>query len=158
MISPVKDSLDDALLHAFLQTDYLVICQEARICVRIGQHHPVIDQRSGMQPWAILTAANPGAEQLSAGENRRRHVQLVESAKRVELQTWPSINRDRSGKWEDEHGLCLIAPATHWLLAQAQKFGQIGLVYGHPLREAELWLLVPCPAAKTANWVREVNP
>ncbi len=157
MISPVKESLDEALLSAFLQTDYLVICQGEQICVRIGQQHPVIDQLAGMQPWAILTAANPGTEPLGDEENRRRHRQLQQSAARAELQTWPSINRDQSRQWEDEHGLLLIAPATDWLLAQAKRFGQLGLVYGQPQHKAELWLTVPCHPANTSDYVREVG-
>ncbi len=158
MNSAADHSPDQPLLNAFLTTDYLVRLGEQCLKVRIGHRHPVLDQLLENRQWAILTAANPGATGLSARVNEERHRILADQARLADVATLPTINRDPTGRWPDEHGLLLIAPARPWLLEQARRFEQIGLVHGQAGLAAELWLLGTRLDAGDHEHIRVVTP
>lgn len=129
------------LVRAFLDTDYLVFADDDPCTVRIGRTHPLIDRRIGNQPWAILTAYNPGAVDRSREDNRRGHASLVRMAESTGLRTIPACNRDPSGQWPDEPGLLLYPCAGDMAKELALEFGQAGFVTSRAGAPAELWLI-----------------
>ncbi len=149
--------MDETLLQAFLSTRYLVNVGPEPLCLRIGRGHARLDQLLQRRSWAILTASNPRAQKRSDDENQARNRQLLAHAQAAELATRPAINRADEPGWPDEHSLLLIDPSTDWLLDQARGFQQLGLVHGRADAKAELWLLVPCPAARGLAQVREMG-
>ncbi|MCC5865917.1 MAG: DUF3293 domain-containing protein [Wenzhouxiangella sp.] len=145
MESTVATDLDPALLDAFLAAEYQVVDGEARLSLTIGRRHPKLDQRLRRHPWAILTAFNPGANQLPDDANQQRHNQLQAASALAGLESLPTINRAPGHNWPDEHGLLLLAPDRRWLILQARRFGQLAVVCGEPGGQALLGLLDPCP-------------
>ncbi|TVQ30832.1 MAG: DUF3293 domain-containing protein [Wenzhouxiangella sp.] len=157
MISTVERSLDEKLLRAFLNTQYLVNAGTEQLCIRVGQTHPTLDHYLGQRHWAIITASNPAASRLSDDENHARNRRLARIVESAGLDTLPATNRATDSSWPDEHGLLLIAPDGDWLADQARLFEQYGLVSGQPRQPAQLWLFTPCPAAQKYAWVREMD-
>lgn len=129
------------LVRAFLDTDYVVSAAEEPYTVRIGRRHPQLDRRIGNQPWAIVTAYNPGAVDRSDVENRRAHASLVRMAESTGLRTLSACNRDPSGQWPDEPSLLLYPCAGDMAKELALEFGQAGFVAGRAGTPAELWLI-----------------
>lgn len=131
----------DDLVRAFLDTEYVVSAGGEPYIIRIGRTHPRIDRRIGNQPWAIVTAYNPGAVDRSEVDNRRRHASLVRMAESTGLRTIEACNRDPSGQWPDEPGLLLYPCAGDMAKELALEFGQVGFVAGRAGTPAELWLI-----------------
>lgn len=131
----------DDLVRAFLDTDYIVFTADKPCAVRIGRKHPQVDRQSGNQPWAIVTAYNPGAVDRSHVDNRRRHERLVDRVEAAGLGTLSACNRDPSGQWPDEPGLLLYPCPVETARDLALEFGQAGFVAGRPAMPAGLWLI-----------------
>ena len=133
----------DALLQAFLATDYSVAFDGVELCVRIGQPCDGLGEALGERDWAIMTACNPGGEIREAASNQVANAELARACDRSGLGRWPAVNRARQGNWPDEPGW-LISPApVDWLARQAEAFGQVGVVVGSGPGPAQLWLYGP---------------
>ena len=59
---------------AYRKTSYFADTPAGRLCIRIGEAHPVLDTlltARGLRSWAYVTAHNPGSVPLTADENGR---------------------------------------------------------------------------------------
>lgn len=158
MSSHAEFSVNESLLNAFLATDYCVDIDEERLCVEIGQCCPALDAAAGQHSWVLITAFNPGAEQLDEGENLARHNELKAVVEDAGLPAWPSIHRARDGNWPDEHGLLVIDAPSEWVHHQARRFGQVGVVHGGQGQPAELWLYQDLDGQDAQAHVRRMLP
>lgn len=129
----------DRIAAAFRAADYIVGAGDAAYRVRIGHRHPMLDERVGHRPWAIVTACNPGARRRDDDANR-----VSDAALRRQLDALaPSLlirctNRDPAGDWPDEPSW-LFAPAdAETADALAAAHSQAAIVFGRPGEPASL--------------------
>lgn len=158
MTADVASMRPEELLQAFFTTHYRVATPgEATLTVRIGRAHPALDRLVGQQPWAIITACNPGAEPLDPSENQARHRRLCRRAGQGGWSTRPAVNRDPSGKWPDEPGLLLAGIDAAAAGELAREFGQVAFVSGHPDDNARLQLLGADWRGHLPVWARRLG-
>jgi hypothetical protein len=158
MTAVAKPGMPEPLLHAFLNTDYLVDFGRQVIAVRIGSRHRELDTLAKAQTWSIISACNPGARQQPETLNRE-HGEALERIARIDgLQTWPVINRASGDDWPDEPALLVVDPTPDWVHTQARTFGQLGVVSGGSGEHAELWLYLPAGQVPDLPHVRAVGP
>jgi hypothetical protein len=158
MSTAAKLSMSDDLLHAFLNTDYLVEIDGHRLCVNVGKVNAELDLALNQRSWAILTAENPGAQKLDEKGNRSRRKALEHEVIQAGLKHYSSVHRAQGNNWDDEHGLMLLDPASAWLHGRASRFGQLGIVHGRPGQPAELWLYALITEAPAHPHVVQVSP
>jgi hypothetical protein len=141
MTMPAYSDPQADLLQTFLQADYRILPGADAIAVTIGHRHPVLDERIGHRPWAIVTGFNPGASLDEAAANEHRHQQLLAAIAAVGLDFLPATNRDPNGRWPDEPSILIIDAQPDWVCSLARRLGQRALVAAGPNQPAELWLL-----------------
>lgn len=99
--------------------------------LRIGEANPQFDQwlrRHGARRWAIVTAHNPHARQLSAQENAARDRAL---AQRLQAHGWRhlrSVNLADAGDWPAEEGFLALDLRVEEALSLAAEFEQVAIV------------------------------
>lgn len=158
MIAVAKSGVPEPLLHAFLNTDYLVDFGRQVIAVRVGSRHRELDTLTQARTWSIISACNQGARQQPDNLNLEQRKALERITRNDGLQTWPVINRASGGDWPDEPALLVINPTSDWVHAQARTFGQLGVVSGGFGEHAELWLYPPTGPVPDHPHVRVVGP
>lgn len=135
-----------ALAAAYRATTYRVFLAEAAsgaypaggaLDLRIGIAAPVLAAwlaRHGHGGWLLVSAANPGSEQLPEGENEARHAALCEALHALGLSPQPGENLADDGLWPREATWLagLPDPAAARAAAQAlgRRFGQNAVVVG----------------------------
>lgn len=120
------------LAAAFAATCYRVFASEGPVFdLRIGAAQPQFDQwlrRHGACRWAIVTAHNPHARQLSAQENAARDLVL---AQRLQSHGWRrlrSIHLADADDWPAEEGFLVLDVSSEEALALAAEFDQVAIV------------------------------
>lgn len=141
MTMPAHSNPERDLLQAFLETEYMILPGADSIPVRIGNRHPELDNLLGDRPWAIVTACNPGAVASEPEANEQAHQQLLAAIADAGRDFLPACNRDPGHDWPDEPSLLIINAEFDWLIAVADRLGQLALVAGRPGQAAELWLI-----------------
>jgi hypothetical protein len=158
MTAVAKPGMPEPLLHAFLNTDYLVDFGRQVIAVRIGNRHGELDTVTQARTWSIISACNPGARQQPEPLNREHSEALERIARNDGLRTWPVINRASGDDWPDEQAVLVINPTADWVHTQARLFGQLGVVSSGFGQQAELWLYFPAGQVPDLPHVRAVGP
>lgn len=123
----------NALEIAFLTTTYRVETPGGVFDLRIASSNAGFDDflaREGVSHWGIVTAFNPGAQQLSADENQLRHHRLLSSIAERGWSVCPAINIPDHDDWPPEPGCLLLQVDEQALRGLAADFGQVALVYG----------------------------
>jgi len=134
--------MDEALLQAFLETDYLV-CLDAPewACVRVDQLlPPSLQQKVGVRSWGFITAWNPLSKARAIEDNLVAQRELF-----VALQALPdalifsAIGIGSSG-WH-EPSLFIIGADHPTLDALGMRFRQNAYVRGRGAQPARLRVL-----------------
>lgn len=100
----------------------------ARELVGTGQTAPVRAFDPGLiapEPWAIVTAYNPGSGVLDEMENRRRQADLLDAV--GGMRTLRGVNMSLSGSWV-EPTVCVIGIDHDGSLDLGRRFGQNAVV------------------------------
>jgi Protein of unknown function (DUF3293) len=133
-----------ALTIAYEQAIYEVYDGQETIEIKIGQNCPRLDSliaHSDYPTWALITAANPYSQPLSARENQRRDRRLSKHLKGLQLSLIPAMGKDPTGIWTPEPSWLILGIARPNAIAIGQKFEQNAIVYGELNQAAELqWL------------------
>jgi hypothetical protein len=91
--------------------------------------------------WALITAANPYSQPLSARENQRRDRRLSKHLRGLQLPLIPAMGKDPTGVWTPEPSWLILGITRPKAIAIGQKFEQNAIVYGELNQAAELqWL------------------
>lgn len=129
---------------AYEQAIYEVYYGQETIEINIGQNCPPLDSliaQSDYPTWALITAANPYSQPLSARENQRRDHRLSKHLKELQLPLIPAIGKDPTGVWTPEPSWLILGITRPKAIAIGQKFEQNAIVYGELNQAAELqWL------------------
>jgi acetyl esterase/lipase len=83
-----------------------------------------IDAAVRRGPFCVVTSDNPFSEYLDGGENQSRRAELLEVLRAHDVMALPSIARDPTGEWPDEHGLALLEQSGDFATALARAFDQ----------------------------------
>ncbi|MEY4518720.1 MAG: hypothetical protein RLZZ499_1319 [Cyanobacteriota bacterium] len=141
-----------ALRIAYEQAIYEVYYDQETIQINIGQNCPPLDSliaQSDYAPrsltdrptWALITAANPYSQPLSARENQRRDRRLSKHLRGLQLPLIPAMGKDPTGVWTPEPSWLILGITRPKAIAIGQKFEQNAIVYGELNQAAELqWL------------------
>lgn len=135
-----------------MHADYIVELPTGPLTMRAGQMHPVLDDTIGNCTWAIVTAHNPDARQLTEQQNRGRHRRLLARLKQQGIDSWPGVNRDPSGRWPDETSVLVAGISSNVLDDLASRFGQAGALYGAFDKPARLRLYGPGWPSNLPAW------
>lgn len=133
-----------ALRVAYEQAIYEVYDGQETIQINIGQNCPPLDSliaQSDRFTWALITAANPYSQPLSARENQRRDQRLSKYLKGLQLPLIPAMGKDPTGVWTPEPSWLILGITRPQAIAIGRKFEQNAIVYGELNQAAELqWL------------------
>jgi hypothetical protein len=133
-----------ALRIAYEQAIYEVYDGQETIQINIGQNCPPLDYliaQSDRPTWALITAANPYSQPLSARENQRRDRRLSKHLKGLQLPLIPAMGKDPTGVWTPEPSWLILGITRPQAIAIGRKFEQNAIVYGELNQAAELqWL------------------
>jgi hypothetical protein len=149
-----------ALRIAYEQAIYEVYYGQETIEINIGKNCPPLDSLiaqsdypkglasrraprslTDRSTWALITAANPYSQPLSARENQRRDRRLSKHLKGLQLSLIPAMGKDPTGIWTPEPSWLILGIARPKAIAIGQKFEQNAIVYGELNQAAELqWL------------------
>ncbi len=122
-----------ALEAAYRATAYCVDLPAGGVCLRIGEASPALVAAlaaCGVGDWAIVCAANPGAQALSEAENARRFGELYDCLTAAGYDGWLGVNLADAGDWPPEPSVCVPGLARDEALRLAARFGQNAIVAG----------------------------
>lgn len=133
------------LLAAFRATRFIVHGAEggpaAGITLRVDQKNPALDRllaQRGVRGCAFITAWNPGAVRLPAGENARRQAALAAAVRAAGYECWPGEGVGADGFWPAEDSLLILGISRPDALALGRQFGQLAIVYARRGEPVEL--------------------
>lgn len=118
---------------AFRATTYRVETPGRCFDLRIGQRDPAFDdflRAQGVSFWGILTACNPGAEQLPAAENQHRQDGLRVRLASLDCRILDACNVADDEDWPAEPSYLILQADEEILRALAAEFSQLAVVCG----------------------------
>jgi Protein of unknown function (DUF3293) len=133
--------MNAALLDAYRRTSFTANTPKGRLCLRVGQRCPELDDLLAGQrvaTWAYVTAFNPGSEPLPVEENVARQRELERAVTEVGLMSYSGEGIGDDGQWAPEPSLLVLGIARDDAVRLGRQFGQLAVVYGELGREAEL--------------------
>jgi hypothetical protein len=138
--------MDEALLAAYRATDYRVrLARGGWVTIHIDQPLPAeLGDFARNLPWGFITAWHPLSTPLPRPNNRMAQRVLL-AALRALPETAvirPGMGISRDGSWK-EASLWVVGPGVPALDALAQRFEQVGYVYGEGATPAQLRLTPP---------------
>lgn len=122
-----------ALEAAYLATAYCVDLPGGGVSLRIGETSPMLIAALAacrVGEWAILCAANPGAQALPEAENAVRFGRLYDLLAGAGYECWLGVNLADSEEWPPEPSVCVPGLARSEALRLAAHFGQNAIVAG----------------------------
>lgn len=131
---------------AFEATDYLLMWNSEPYAMRIGQPAPAVVARwiaghaASGTAW-MITGDNPDAEPDVDAANQARRALLATLIDRSGIKTLPSVHRDPSGRWPDEHGLLIAGIDDGMAAALGRRLGQAAIVAVPAHGVVRLWWL-----------------
>lgn len=124
--------MDDALLRAYLETDYQVrLPGGRRISLRIGQPlASALVELIGTAPWGLVTAWNPRSQPRAIQGNRSAQHELLAALTRIPQtrQVLAAVGIGSSG-WR-ERSLLVVGPDTGMFDDLCRGFDQHAYVHG----------------------------
>lgn len=133
---------DEALWSAYRATLFEACTPSGRICIRVGQHEPALDDllaQYGAEAWVFVTASNPASAHLDAAENRARNEELKRCLESLALPAWyRGAGRSPTGAWDPEESVLALGIEREDALRLGRRFGQNAVVWGRVGSVAEL--------------------
>lgn len=143
--NPTPTSQAEALLQAYLNTDYQVYPTPSQtLHIRINQHNPALDQfLKGHQSWAYITAWNPNSKALPAAENEQRNRALIKELQTKGFTYYPGEGVPAEGDWIPEASFLVIDLSKNNAIQMGRKHGQKAIVWGQVSAKGALLFCVP---------------
>ncbi len=157
--------MNDALLRAYLATDYSVETRP-RIIIHVGVRSDALDAQlrlAGVTTWAYVAAVNPGSVLLRPHENEMRRAALIQ---RVAAEGYVFVDGQATSRdpqsFEPEPSLWVLGISEGDASALGREFGQYAVLVG---QIGEAPRLVACnptvaqsPLATAAIHAGEIHP
>ncbi|MDB5987057.1 MAG: alpha/beta hydrolase [Nevskia sp.] len=149
---PMLELLFDQLLQralldaAYRATDYVVASGVGDLVLHVDRYDAAIEARlidaCGLrQQWVLLSASNPGSQQLSTDDNRTRIEALRREIEQADVPRFAVNAHDPAAQWPDEISELLCDPPTGFAEDLARRYGQNAIVRGQLGAAPELlWL------------------
>lgn len=121
------------LERAYRATTYRVFLPEGAIDLRVDSACPVLLAwlaAHGFREWAILTAANPASQALSARENTERQANLEIALLEEGFEPFTGENIADDAAWPLEESCFVPGISLPEAIALAQQFGQNAILFG----------------------------
>jgi hypothetical protein len=134
---------------AYRKTSYFADTPAGRLCIRIGEAHPILDTllaARGHRHWTYVTAHNPGSVQLTADENRARHTRLEADVRARGYEALPGEGVGDDGAWPAEASLLILGMPRAEATALGHAHTQRAVVWGSAGEPALLLICSPHPA------------
>jgi hypothetical protein len=134
----VKPS-DIQLWEAYIRAEYWVGFPADRLLLRVGENATGLSRlvphsQAGIfgpeQPWAYLTAANPGSVIAMDFVNRDKQEELELFLRGSGYAVLPGVARDPAGEWPDEESILVFGLGWEKALLLGRKFSQHAILAG----------------------------
>jgi hypothetical protein len=139
---------------AYRKTSYFADTPAGRLCIRIGEAHPVLDAlliARGHRHWAYVTAHNPGSMPLTADENLARHARLEADVSARGYEAFPGEGVGDDGAWPAEASLLILGMPRAEATALGHAHAQRAVVWGGVGEPALLLICSRHPAEPTPD-------
>ncbi|MEM9822514.1 MAG: DUF3293 domain-containing protein [Bacteroidota bacterium] len=134
-----SSNIDQALLQAYLSTDYRLL--NTSIVIKIGTINPDLDSfiiDNNAYSWVFISAENPRSIRLKPEENQQNHLKLLKMAQKRGYEYWEGIGEGKDGKWPAEQSLLILDLSTNEILELAKHFTQNAVVVGQLNQKSRL--------------------
>ena len=131
----------DDLHTAFLDTNYVVVDEEIRVVIRVGETSDSLERflaRKRITEWAFITAFNPYSQQLSETENEKRQMKMRGILQSESFSFLSGFGEAANGEWPPEPSLFIFDLKEVRAIEIAQDFEQNAIVCGRIGEAAEL--------------------
>jgi hypothetical protein len=133
--------VDDELINAYLETNYVVFVNESEVVIKIGEQLPktLIDLLSNIESksWAFITAWNPSSQLTTDEINLQQNSQLFDEMS-INYLILEGIGKSKDGNWS-EASYFVVGISRSEASEVGKKYRQNAILYGEP--EPELMLL-----------------
>lgn len=126
---------------SFNATSYIVHLGNENIVLRIGEYNQRLDtllEEANQQTWAWITAANPGAQQVSEKVNAARFREMLALVSHQKLKYLAADAVPDSPGWPIEPGLFIFGIPLESALDIGRQFGQLAILAGSKNRVPQL--------------------
>lgn len=128
----------DKIETAFLETNYIIILQENRIVLKIGEMpSQLFSEYPQIKTWAFITAWNPLPDILTKSENDIRNNQLKNQLKEQGFIFHPGVGISKNEDWSEDSFFIEnidLGKANRFSL----KYGQLAFLYGDKVKGNQL--------------------
>jgi hypothetical protein len=129
---------DIRLWEAYLRAEYWVGFPDNRLLLQIGEPALGLSRLAPAagggygpeEPWAYLTAWNPGSEVRMEFMNRQKQEDLELFLRGAGYSLLPGVAHDPSGQWPDEEGVLVFGLGWEKALMLGRRFHQNALLAG----------------------------
>lgn len=127
------------LWEAYIRAEYWVGFPDNRLLLKVGEPATGLgrlapEAASGLfgpeQPWAFLTAWNPGSEIQMDFVNREKQEELELYLRGSGFAVLPGVAKDPAGEWPDEESLLVFGLGWEKALLLGRKFNQHAILAG----------------------------
>lgn len=119
--------------QAYRATTYRVFLPGGALELRVDAANPALEawlREEGIEEWAVVTAANPASQPLSARENAERQAQLEVSLLEEGFEPYAGENVADDPAWPVEESCFIPDISREEAVALAQQFGQNAILWG----------------------------
>lgn len=126
------------LWEAYLRAEYWVGFPDDRMLLQIGDHATGLSRLAPStgsdfvfdEPWAYITAWNPGSEVRMEFVNREKQGDLELFLRSSGYLLLPGYSRDPSGQWPTEEGVLVFGLAWDKALMLGRRYQQNAILAG----------------------------
>ncbi|HZX32291.1 MAG TPA: DUF3293 domain-containing protein [Rhodocyclaceae bacterium] len=119
--------------RAYRATTYQVFLPGGAVELRVDGANPALAawlREEGVEEWAVVTAANPASQPLSARENAERQAKLEVSLLEEGFEPYAGENVADDPAWPVEESCFIPDISREEAVALAQQFGQNAILWG----------------------------
>ncbi|MDN3652692.1 DUF3293 domain-containing protein [Thalassotalea ponticola] len=124
--------MDNQLLNAYLQTDYIIDDEIGLWVMNIGQKEPTLSRylhRFDQPTAAFLTAYNPMSKRLTEAQNEQRHKQLIASLNKQNMKYLTGYGAGKDDSWPAEKSVFILNITKQQADQLALEFEQAAYVW-----------------------------
>ena len=125
-------AIDSSLVEAYKNAVYRVQTSDSHIEFFVDSISPELDNTLRIHSAAtaaFITACNPQSEVLNPEENQRRHKNLLNRLKAMQLSWLPGDSGDQAGHWAAEKSILILGISRESATALANEHGQNAFVW-----------------------------
>lgn len=128
-----------ALWEAYIRADYWAGHPADSVLLKVGERAAGLARLAAAsgasaygpeEPWAYLTAWNPGSEIQMDFVNRQKQEELEQALRSAGYDVLPGVARDPAGEWPDEESILVFGLGWERALLLGRRFHQHAILAG----------------------------